>query len=65
MVCADNLDGCPLHYVPNSGPDPATSRCDYPEVAGCEISTCPSNDSAAGENGSDPSVDDLVGAGDL
>ncbi|CAG7724605.1 unnamed protein product, partial [Allacma fusca] len=36
MVCALNHDGKPLHYVASSGPDPRTSHCDYPEVAGCE-----------------------------
>lgn len=35
MPCAMGHDGNRLHYVPNSGPDPVTSRCDYPEVAGC------------------------------
>ncbi|MET9492118.1 chitin binding peritrophin-A domain-containing protein [Nocardia sp. NPDC006630] len=35
MPCAMGHNGELLHYVQNSGPDPATSRCDYPEVAGC------------------------------
>ncbi|CAG7832453.1 unnamed protein product [Allacma fusca] len=33
QVCALNHNGKPLHYVRNSGPDPRTSRCDYPETA--------------------------------
>jgi hypothetical protein len=40
MICAQNHDGCPLHYVPWSGPNPVTSHCDYPEVAGCQVE-CP------------------------
>ncbi|MCU1640131.1 MAG: uncharacterized protein JWN03_406 [Nocardia sp.] len=35
MPCAMGHNGELLHYVQNSGPDPVTSRCDYPEVAGC------------------------------
>ncbi|MBC6448039.1 chitin binding peritrophin-A domain-containing protein [Actinokineospora xionganensis] len=35
MPCAMGHDGQRLHYVQDSGPDPAKSRCDYPEVAGC------------------------------
>jgi len=40
MPCAMNLDGSLLHYVQDSGPDPTTSRCDYPEVAGCSRDEC-------------------------
>jgi hypothetical protein len=36
MPCAMNHDGKPLHYVAWSGPNPRTSRCDYPQVAGCQ-----------------------------
>lgn len=33
MPCAMGYGGKRLHYVANSGPNPHTSRCDYPEVA--------------------------------
>ncbi|KAF2671502.1 hypothetical protein BT63DRAFT_477975 [Microthyrium microscopicum] len=35
MICALSNDGNPLHFVAESGPSPASARCDYPEVAGC------------------------------
>jgi hypothetical protein len=40
MSCAagEDGDGVLLHYVQDSGPDPSTSRCGYPEVAGCDVS---------------------------
>jgi hypothetical protein len=38
MPCQQGHNGQRLHYVWNSGPNPATSRCDYPEVAGCFLS---------------------------
>jgi hypothetical protein len=34
MPCAMGHGGKRLYYVPDSGPDPAKSRCDYPEVVG-------------------------------
>ncbi|HEX8047362.1 carbohydrate-binding module family 14 protein [Rhizobium sp.] len=34
MPCALGHGGKRLYYVPDSGPDPAKSRCDYPEVVG-------------------------------
>jgi hypothetical protein len=33
MECPKNTDGNYLYYVRNSGPNPATSKCDSPEVA--------------------------------
>lgn len=33
MPCAMGYGGKRLYYVANSGPNPHTSRCDYPEVA--------------------------------
>lgn len=35
MPCAMGHGGVRLHYVQGSGPSQTTSRCDYPEVAGC------------------------------
>lgn len=36
MPCAlMNDNGDSLHYVADSGPDPKTAYCDYPEKAGC------------------------------
>ena len=58
MICAEK-NGCPLHYVARSGPDPTTSRCDYPEVAGCdEIDDCPGGN--PGEGDDDLGVDDSI-----
>jgi len=48
MQCAIGHDGQPLHYVASSGPDETTSRCDYPEVAGCNAN---GNDSTTANPG--------------
>ncbi|MFI5866360.1 carbohydrate-binding module family 14 protein [Streptomyces sp. NPDC051546] len=32
MPCATSHDGTRLFYLANSGPDPVTSRCDYPSI---------------------------------
>ncbi|MEV0248373.1 carbohydrate-binding module family 14 protein [Nocardia sp. NPDC050712] len=53
MVCASNHDGNPLYYIANSGPDPATSRCDYPEVAAIQT---PSLTAGTAKIGGDPRV---------
>lgn len=37
MPCPLDRDGKRLHWVQTSGPDPVTSQCDHPAVAGCDL----------------------------
>ena len=64
MPCALNHDGCLLHYVRDSGPDPLYSRCAYPEAAGCNIEAgnCPDViGDARGGNGGEHSGGGVMG----
>jgi hypothetical protein len=65
MICAENLDGCPLYYVPDSGPDLATSHCDYPDRANCVTGSCPEKYPTIGNKVDDVVVDNVKEKGEL